>query len=165
VSDEQTSTSEYYDTPVDVKAAQETYKKNQPPAGNYVTLLEESEPEIKPFKFEGDDRQFYTVVLRAGLKVKGGDIVEQSLRFRFSPEVRPATKFGTDEIIEGKDDSASKRYAEIVKAYLDWAGEDGEPLKTMGQLIQFIQTVPLTFRTMNGDNGLTVVGVSLKRNR
>ena len=49
-------TSDMYDAPVDVKAAQETLKRNQPPAGNYVTLLEEFEPSVTPVKFEGDDR-------------------------------------------------------------------------------------------------------------
>lgn len=162
---DETAVSEYYNDPVDVKSAQETYKRNQPPAGVYVTLLETFEPAVEPFSFEGDSRKFYSVFLRAGQQQKNGDIVEQGLRFRFSAEARPATKFGTNEVIEGKDDSATKRYAELVKAYLDWAGEDGEPLKTMGQLVTFIKSVPLSIRTMNGDNGLTVTGVSYKKAR
>ena len=166
MSDNETSTSEMYEAAVDVKGAQETFKRNQPPAGTYVTMVEDFEPVITPVKFEGDERQYFNVFVRAAIKVKGQEeLVEQGLRFKFSQEIRPATKFGTDEIIEGKDDSASKRYAELVKAYLDYAGEDGEPLKTLGQLITFIQNVPLQVRTMNGDNGLNVTGVSYKKSR
>jgi hypothetical protein len=160
---DETSTSDYYDTPVDVKSAQETYKRNLPPTGNYVTNMD-FEPSVTKAEFEGETRPIFNVFLRASL-TKGGEVIENALRFRFSPEVRPATKFGTTEIIEGKDDSASKRYAELVKAYLDNAGEDGEPLKTVGQLVQFIQSVPLQFATMNGDRGLQVTKISLPTRR
>ena len=162
---DETAVADFYDEPVNVGEAQETLKRNLPPAGNYVTMLDDYEPTVTPVTFEGETRKQFSVFARAGLRTKGGEVVEQGLRFRFSPEVRPATKFGTNEIIEGKDDSASKRYAELVAAYLAWAGEDGEPLKTIGQLVQFIQTVPLTLRTMQGDNGLTVVGIQYKRSR
>lgn len=163
---DETAVSDFYNDAVDVKQAQETYKRNQPPAGAYVSLLESYEPTITPVVFEGDTRKLFGVFVRAGqLQKKTGETVEQGLRFRFSAETRPATKFGTGEVIEGKDDAASKRYAELVKAYLDWAGEDGEPLKTIGQLIDFIKQVPLTFNTMNGDNGLQVTGVSYKKSR
>lgn len=165
MSNDETATSEMYDQPIDVQGAQETLKRNLPPAGTYVSMVEEYEPTVTPIKFEGDNRQFFNVFLRAGLRTKGGEVVEQGLRFKFSQETRPATKFGTNEVIEGKDDSASKRYAELVKAYLDYAGEEGEPLKTLGQLITFIQTVPLNVRTMQGDNGLQVTGISYKRSR
>lgn len=162
--DEQNAVSEMYDAVVDVAAAQETLKRNLPPAGTYTTMLEDFEPSVTPVKFEGDDRQFFNVFVRASIKVKGQEEpVEQGLRFKFSQETRPATKFGTNEIIEGKDDSSSKRYAELVKAYLDWAGEDGEPLKTLGQLIEFIKATPLQIRTMQGDNGLNVTGIGYKR--
>lgn len=162
---DETATSDMYDQPVDVASAQETLKRNLPPAGTYVTMVEEYEPTVTPIKFEGDARQFFNVFVRAAQQVRGGDVVEQGLRFKFSQETRPATKFGTREVIEGKDDSSSKRYAELVKAYLDYSGEDGEPLKTLGQLIEFIKTTPLNVRTMQGDNGLQVTGVSYKKSR
>ena len=159
-------TSEYYGDPVDVKAALATYKKNLPPAGTYTSNLQDFEPTVellKPF-VEGDTRKVYGVFLRATI-VKQGETIENALRFRFSGEVRPATKFGTNEVIEGKDDSASKRYAELVKCYLDTAGEDGEPLKTVGQLIEFIKTTPIQMATMNGDRGLQVTKISLPAKR
>ena len=162
---DETSTSDMYDIPVNVAEAQDVLKRNLPPAGTYITMVDEYEPDVKPIKFEGDDRQFFNVFVRAAQQVRGGDVVEQGLRFKFSQEVRPAVKFGTTEVIEGKDDSASKRYAELVKAYLDYSNGDGEPLKTLGQLITFIQTVPLNIRTMQGDNGLQVVGIAYKRSR
>ena len=162
---EDNAVSEMYDRPIDVAAAQATLKRNLPPAGTYVTMPSEYEPTVTPIKFEGDDREYFNVFVRAGLATKGGDVVEQGLRFKFSQETRPATKFGTNEVIEGKDDSASKRYAELVKAYLDFAGEDGEPLKNVTQLVTFIQTVPLNVRTMQGDQGLQVTGISYKRSR
>ena len=163
---EDNAVSEMYDAPVDVKQAQDVLKRNQPPQGTYTSMVEEFEPTIAPFRFEGDERLYYTVVLRGSIQVKGQDEpVEQSLRFRFSQEIRPATKFGTNEVIEGKDDSASKRYAELVAAYLLWAGEEGEALKNVGQLADFIKTVPLQIRTMNGDNGINVTGVSYKKSR
>lgn len=166
MSDNEQATSEMYDTPVDVKQAGEVLKRNQPPQGTYTTMVEDFEPKVEPYRFEGDDRLFYSVFLRGSITVKGQDEpVEQALRFKFSQEIRPATKFGTNEIIEGKDDSSSKRYAELVAAYLAWAGEDGEPLKNVGQLADFIKTVPLQVRTMNGDNGLNVTGVSYKKSR
>lgn len=165
MSNDEQATSEMYDQPIDVQSAQETLKRNLPPAGTYVTMVDEYEPTITPLKFEGDNRQFFNVLVRGGLKQKNGEVVEQGLRFKFSQETRPAIKFGTNEVIEGKDDSASKRYAELVKAYLDHAGEDGEPLKTLGQLIEFIKTTPLQVRTMQGDSGLQVTGVSYKRSR
>lgn len=164
MADEQ-AVSEMYDTPVDVQAAQATYKKNLPPAGNYISLLEDTEPNVTPVTFEGDTRKLFNVFLRAGQRTRGGDVVEQALKFKFSAEPRPAMKFGTSEIIEGKDDSATKRYAELVKAYLDYAGEEGEPLKTIGQLVDFIKSTPLQFRTMNGDNGLNVTAISLPNRR
>lgn len=165
MSNDEQATSEMYDAPVNVGEAQATLKRNLPPAGTYISMVSEYEPTITPIKFEGDNRQYFNVFLRAAQQVRGGDVVEQGLRFKFSQETRQATKFGTNEVIEGKDDSASKRYAELVKAYLDYSGEDGEPLKTLGQLILFIQTQPLAIRTMNGDNGLNVTGVSYKKSR
>lgn len=162
---DETAVSDYYNDPVDVKQAEETLKRNLPPAGTYTTLIAEYEPSVTPITFEGETRKQFNVFVRAGLRTKGGETVEQGLRFRFSPETKQATKFGTNEPIEGKDDGASKRYAELVKAYMDWAGEDGEPLKTMGQLVDFIKQVPLNFRTMQGDNGLNVTGIAYKRNR
>lgn len=162
---DETATSDMYDQPVDVAGAQETLKRNLPPAGTYVTMIEEYEPTITPLKFEGDSRQFFNVFVRAGQRTKGGEVVEQGLRFKFSQETRPATRYGTNEVIEGKDDSSSKRYAELVKAYLDYSGDEGEPLKTLGQLIEFIKTTPLNVRTMQGDNGLQVTGVSYKKSR
>lgn len=162
---DETAVSDMYDAPVNVEQAQETLKRNLPPAGTYVTMPEEYEPAVTPIKFEGDDRQYWNVFVRAGQRQKNGDVVEQGLRFKFSQETRPATRFGTTEVIEGKDDSASKRYAELVKAYLDFNGEDGEPLKTLGQLVTFIQQTPLNIRTMQGDNGLQVTGISYKRSR
>ena len=162
---EDNTVSEMYDAPVDVPQAQETLKRNLPPAGTYISMNDEYEPTVTPIKFEGDDRQYFNVFVRGGMRTKGGDVVEQGLRFKFSQETRPATRFGTNEVIEGKDDSASKRYAELVAAYLLWAGEDGEPLKTLGQLIEFVKQTPLNYRTMQGDNGLQVTGVSYKRNR
>ena len=164
MADEQ-AVSDMYDIPVDVEQAQEVLKRNLPPAGTYISMLEEYEPSVTPLKFEGDNRQFFNVFIRAGLKVRGGDTVEQGLRFKFSAETRPAIKFGTTEVIEGKDDAASKRYAELVKAYLDHGNGDGEPLKSIGQLADFIKSVPLSLRTMQGDNGLQVVGISYKRSR
>lgn len=162
---DETAVSDFYGDPVDVEQAQQTYKRNLPPSGNYVTLLEDTEPSVTPVTFEGDTRKLYNVFLRAGQRTKGGEVVEQTLRFKFSAEARPAMKFGTQEIIEGKDDAATKRYGELVKAYLDHAGEDGEPLKTIGQLAEFIKTTPLQFRTMNGDNGLIVTAISLPARR
>ena len=163
---EDNAVSDMYDAPVDVKQAQDVLKRNQPPQGTYTSMVEEFEPTVEPFRFEGDERLYYTVVLRGAITVKGQDApVEQSLRFRFSQEIRPATKFGTNEVIEGKDDSASKRYAELVQAYLLWAGDEGEALKNVGQLADFIKTVPLQIRTMNGDNGINVTGVSYKKSR
>lgn len=165
MSNDEQAVSEMYDAPVNVQDAQATLKRNLPPAGTYVSMVEDYEPTVTPIKFEGDNRQFFNVFLRAGLRTKGGEVVEQGLRFKFSQETRPATRFGTNEVIEGKDDSASKRYAELVKAYLDYAGEDGEALKTLGQLIEFVKTTPLQVRTMQGDNGLQVTGIAYKRNR
>jgi len=159
-------TSEYYGDPVDVKAALATYKKNLPPAGTYTSNLQDFEPTVellKPF-VEGDTRKVYGVFLRATI-VKQGETIENALRFRFSGEVRPATKFGTNEVIEGKDDSASKRYSELVNAFVNYEGEVGEPLKTVDQLINFIKTVPLNLNTMNGDNGLQVTKISLPAKR
>ena len=165
MSNDEQAVSDLYESAVNVPEAQATLKRNLPPVGTYVSMPDAYEPTITPVKFEGDERQYFNVFLRAGLVVKGGDTVEQALRFKFSQQTRPATKFGTSEVIEGKDDSASKRYAELVKAYLDFSGEDGEPLKTLGQLITFIQQTPLNLRTMAGDNGLQVTGISYKRNR
>src|SRR5216684_616058 len=106
MSDEQNAVSDMYDNVVDVSAAKETLKRNLPPAGTYTTMLEDFEPSVTPVKFEGDDRQFFNVFVRASIKVKGQDEpVEQGLRFKFSQEVRPATIFGTSTIVEGKDDS------------------------------------------------------------
>lgn len=161
---DEVSTSEYYDTPVDVKGAQETYKRNLPPTGNYISNLADFEPTVEKVTFEGETRLLFNVFLRATL-TKGGETIENALRFRFSPEIRQATKFGTNEVIEGKDDSASKRYAELVKCYLDATGEDGEPLKTIGQLIEFIKSTPLQMATMNGDRGLQVTKISLPAKR
>lgn len=156
---------EFYDDPISTQEAAEVYKRNQPPAGNYLSLLEDTEPSVTPLQFEGETRKLYSVFLRAGRKMRDGEMVEQSLRFRFSPEPRPKTVFGTDQVVEGKDDSATVRYAELVKAYTDHAGDEGEPLKTIGQLVQFIQSVPLQITTMNGDRGLQVTRISLPARR
>ena len=163
---DEVSTSEYYDDPVDTKAAEGTYKKNRPPAGNYITIMEDTEPNITPAApFEDDkDRQSYSVFLRAGQRSKGGEVVEQTLRFKISPDIRPAKDFKTGEIKEGKDDIQSRLWAELVKAYLDFQGDEGEPLKTKGQLFEFIKNTPLVFNTMNNDQGgLTVLHISNKR--
>ena len=168
MSDTQDATSEYYDDAVDTKQAAETYKKNRPPAGNYLTLLEDFEPSItrnEPFE-DDPQRKVYGVFLRAGQRTKGGEVVEQALRFRISPDVRPAKDFKTGEVVEGKDDLSSRLWAELVAAYMDHAGEDGEPLKTTGQLIEFVKNVPLTFNTMaNDQGGLTVLHIFNPRKR
>jgi hypothetical protein len=156
----------YYDEPVDVKQAQETQKKNRPPQGNYVAMLEDFEPSItRNDPFEDDpQRRTYAVFLRAGQRSKGGDVVEQSLRFRISPDVRPARDFTTGELSETKDDIASRLWAELVQAYFTVQGEDGEPLKTHGQLFDFIKNTPLVYNTMNNDQGgLTVLHIVAPR--
>jgi hypothetical protein len=163
---DETALSEHYDEPVDVAKAQETQKRNRPPAGNYVTLLEDFEPSITPAEpFEDDkERKTYSVFLRAGQRSRGGEVVEQALKFKISPDVRPARDFQTHEIKEGKDDIQSRLWAELVKAYLDYQGEDGEPLKTKGQLFEYIKNTPLVFNTMNNDQGgLTVLHISNQR--
>jgi len=152
-------TPSFYDEPVDVKAAIETQKKNRPPQGNYVAMLEEFEPAIsrnEPFE-DDPQRRTYAVFLRAGQRLKGGDVVEQSLRFRISPDVRPARDFETGELQENKDDIASRLWAELVAAYFTVQGEDGEPLKTHGQLFDFIKNTPLVYNTMNNDQGGLIV--------
>lgn len=176
MSDNEQAVSDMYDAPVDVKAALATAKKNAIPTGAYVSMPDEYEPNVTPFKFEGDARQYYNVFLRALQRTKGGETVQQALRFKFSSEVRPAAKYDEagniipGEFYEDKDDSASKRYAELVQSYLAWAGEDGEPLKNVGQLADFIKKTPLTFNTYLSRNGSLEVGgrgavISFKKSR
>ena len=156
-------TSEYYDEPVDVKGAQEVFKRNQPPRGNYTSIVEEYEPTITPTKYDGDDRQFYTVFLRGVLRTKDGEHVEQGLRFKLSAETRAKRDRDGNEI-PGKDDIASRLWAEAVAAYVAVQGDEGEPLKTKGQLFEFIKTTPLVYNTMNGDGGnLIVLNISAPR--
>lgn len=168
MSENETAVSDFYDEPVDVQQAGETNKKNRPPAGNYITLLEEYEPSITlntPFE-DDPERKTYAVFLRAGQRTKGGEVVEQALRFRISPDVRPAKDYKTQEIKEGKDDIASRLWAELVQAYLNVQGDEGEPLKTKGQLFDFLKNTALSFNTMNNDQGgLTVLHISNNRSR
>lgn len=161
---DETAVSDMYDEPIDLKAAEEISKRNQPPRGTYVTIMD-FEPSVTPTKYEGEDRQFYTVFLRAGQRTKGGEVVEQGLRFKISPDARAKRDQEGNEI-PGKDDIATRLWADLVKAYVDHAGEDGEPLKTKGQLFAFLQNTPLAFNTMNGDNGqLIVLNISKPRAR
>ena len=45
---DETAVADFYDEPVNVGEAQETLKRNLPPAGNYVTMLEDYEPTVTP---------------------------------------------------------------------------------------------------------------------
>lgn len=165
---DETATSDFYDEPVDVHQAHETAKKNRPPQGNYVTLMEDFEPSITlnaPFEDDAT-RKTYAVFLRAGQRTKGGEVVEQALRFRISPDVRPAKDYKTGEVKEGKDDIQSRLWAELVQAYVNVQGDEGEPLKTKGQLFEFVKNTPLVFNTMNNEQGgLTVLHISQQRSR
>lgn len=168
MADEQGSVADYYDEAVDVEQAQETAKKNRPPAGNYVSLMEEFEPSITlnaPFE-DDPTRKTYAVFLRASQRTKGGEVVEQALRFRISPDVRPAKDYKTGEVKEGKDDIQSRLWAELVQAYVNAQGDEGEPLKTKGQLFEFVKNTPLVYNTMaNDQGGLTVLHISNQRSR
>ena len=147
-----------YDDPVDAEAAAVTRKRNMAPGGTYVTDPDTyGEFTVTPSKQE-DGRRVFAFFGRARYAGRG-ETVETALRFRISPDTRPK-KDQDGNVVEGKDDLASRMWASAIATY---EKVNDEAPKNTGQLVDFLKAGSLRLRTMQGDDDLIVLNITPAR--
>ena len=151
---------------VDAGAAQEAIKRNMAPAGTYVTEPEDFPATILAKQVDEKDkggevvgqRVKATVLCRATARIKGDDIT-QVLRFDISPEQRFKKIYEdsqwTGEYDTAKDDIAYRLWSAAVMCYEEFHGKGTK--FTQNDVLEFLKSVPVALRTMQGDRGELVV--------
>jgi hypothetical protein len=91
--------------------------------------------------------------------VTKGEAVVMFLRYSISPDVR-AKRDAEGNEVEGKDDSATRLYAEAVATFAKvW----DEAPKNLRQVVDFLRTGRYELTTFAGRDGLVVNGIRAVR--
>lgn len=151
--------SDFYDEETDAAEAARTIKRNQAPAGTYRTDPEElGEFQDTPTTYE-DGRRSVRFFGKARRVVRTGDAVVMALRYSISPDRRAKRDTEGNEV-EGKDDSATRLYAEAVASY---GQARGEAPKNLRQLVDWLKTGQYDLVTFAGRDGLVINGIRAVR--
>lgn len=164
-----------FDKEADLAGAKAIKKRNMAPAGTYITNPDDYPVTVIPVKVAekdkagdetGSTRATATIIARATATIKGEEAIAL-LRFSISPDRRPKKIYDgrdwTGEVNEQKDDLSSRLWADVTDMYAETHSTDAPPKQS--DIVDYLRTFPVALRTMQGDDGLIVLGISARRGR
>ena len=157
-SDATDASSFYDDITVDGDEAAKVQRANMYAGGTYMTDSDQFGPFVDTPKVAEDGRRSVFLFGRGRVKTKGVP-VENALGYSISPDARPK-KDAMGEIVPGKNDLATRLYADAVMAYQKTHGESPKNLRAV---VEYLAYAPLALRCMPGSDRPVVLGIQAAR--